>query len=217
MVETPLDKLVPIKAFANLHLTPASLPETAKPSVNLWKVLFNQPASNYLEFRKRLEDSNVSLENVIVKTNENDLTGTVKVKNICFEKSVIVRSTTNNWSSHRDINCSFVDNNTSSSVTIIYDTFSFKIPLCDNNDNIQFCVCFKSAQGEYWDNNDGKNYKLVRNDEQNAAAEDKNIKNVRDIINNGISQHVPVRSNTWPSYAQYSTTNINSYQGSVYW
>lgn len=216
MVETPLDKLVPIKAFANLHLNSSPTSESAKPSVHLWRILFNQPASNYLEFRKRLEESNVSLENVIVRSNENDLTGTVKVKNICFEKSVIVRSTNDDWNSHQDTNCSFVDNNTSSSVTIIYDTFSFKIPLCEN-DNVQFCVCFKSAQGEYWDNNDGKNYKLVKNDEQNAADADKNIKNVRDIINNGISHHAPVRSNTWPSYSQYNTTNINSYQGSVYW
>ena len=222
MVETPLDKLVPIKAFANLQLTPAPV-ESAKPSVNLWKILFNQPASNYLEFRKRLEESNVSLENVIVKSNENDLTGTVKVKNISFEKRVIIRSTTDNWSSHQDVNCSFVDNNTSSSVTIIYDTFSFKLSLNDSNDNVQFCVCFQSPQGEYWDNNDGKNYKLVRRDEQNTNEDDtssKNLRNVRDIINNGISQqqqHLPVRANSWPKYVPCNNTNINSYQGSVYW
>lgn len=219
MVETPLDKLVPIKAFANLKLASTCTEIAAKPSpINVWKVLFNQPASNYLEFRKRLEETNVSLENVIVKSAENDLTGTVKVKNISFEKRVVIRSTTDNWASHRDIECSFVDNNTSSSVTIIYDTFSFKIHLNDDNDNIQFCVCFKSSEGEYWDNNEGKNYTLVRKDEQNAANENKTIQNVRDIINNGGNQYVPVRSNTWPSYsAQFNNTNISSYQGAVYW
>lgn len=203
MVENPIEKL-PLKAFSNLKIEP----EPAKPA-NVWKIFFTQPASNYMEFRKRLEDNNVSLENVIVKNTENEFTGTVKVKNICFEKSVVIRSTTNNWIDHEDTNCSFVDNNTSPAVTIIYDTFSFKISLPNDKDTLQFCVCFKSPQGEFWDNNEGKNYTISKSNEQNSQNND--FKNVRNMINNGISHSAPVRSNTWPSYAQWNTT------GSPYW
>lgn len=209
MVENPLEK-VPAVALANLKLD-----EPAKPA-NIWKILFSQPASNYLDFRKRLEDENVSLENVIVKCNENELTGTVKVKNICFEKSVIIRATTNNWINHDDTDCSFVDNNTSAAVTIIYDTFSFKLKLPEDKDSLQFCVRFKSAQGEFWDNCDGKNYSVVKNNEQNPQTD---VKTVRNVITTGISPPGPVRANSWPSYGQWNSVNSASvgYQGSLYW
>lgn len=49
----------------------------------------------------------MSLENVIIKEAESMLVGTVKVKNISFQKEVIVRSTWDNWKTQQDTICTF--------------------------------------------------------------------------------------------------------------
>lgn len=72
-----------------------------------WTIDFRQPASDYLTYRRRLEENSVSLENVIIKEAESCIVGTVKVKNICFEKEVFVRSSWDNWKSQMDTYCTF--------------------------------------------------------------------------------------------------------------
>lgn len=72
-----------------------------------WMVDFRQPASAYLEFRQKIEEKNVSLENVIIKETEHLIVGTVKVKNISYSKEVIVRSSCDNWKTHEDTYCTY--------------------------------------------------------------------------------------------------------------
>lgn len=72
-----------------------------------WTVEFRQPASDYLEFRRRLDTGNVSLENVIVKENDAMVVGTVKVRNLGFQKEVIVRATWDSWKTQEDIYCTY--------------------------------------------------------------------------------------------------------------
>lgn len=129
-----------------------------------WEATFPQPASNYLEFRKRIDENNVSLENVIVKESEENVIGTIKVRNLSFQKEVFVRSSTDSWSTHEDVYCTYVSNNPTAvqGVKIIYDTFSFRLTLPPKSRCIEFCVCYRCETGEHWDNNDGKNYHIVR-------------------------------------------------------
>lgn len=72
-----------------------------------WTIEFRQPASEYLMFRDRIEEHYVSLENVIIKESESSVVGTVKVKNISFEKEVFVRSSWDDWKSMVDTFCTF--------------------------------------------------------------------------------------------------------------
>lgn len=72
-----------------------------------WTIDFSQPASDYLEFRRRLETNNVSLENVIIKESEATVVGTVKVKNLSFHKEVFIRSSWDGWKSQTDTFCTY--------------------------------------------------------------------------------------------------------------
>lgn len=72
-----------------------------------WTITFRQPASDYLNFRQKLDIQNVSLENVIIKENDSMVVGTVKVKNISFQKEVIVRSSWDNWKTEQDTFCTY--------------------------------------------------------------------------------------------------------------
>lgn len=119
---------------------------------------FKQPASDYLDFRNRLLKNCVCLENCSLQ--ERRLTGTVKVRNLCFEKSVQVRVTFDSWKSYTDVDGTFMNNVYSCQDT---DTFAFMFELpafVPPQNRVEFCVCFKNQDVTHWDNNDGKNYRL---------------------------------------------------------
>ncbi|XP_023702771.1 protein phosphatase 1 regulatory subunit 3B isoform X2 [Cryptotermes secundus] len=130
-----------------------------------WEVTFQQPASDYLDFRKRLDTGNVSLENVIVRESEDIVVGTVKVRNIAYHKEVFVRTSSDDWMTHEDAYCTFVNSNTTTPETaafVLYDTFSFRLTLPPRSHRLEFCVCFRCQGAEYWDSNSGKNYVLLK-------------------------------------------------------
>ncbi|KAM7357319.1 glycogen binding subunit 70E isoform 2-T6 [Cochliomyia hominivorax] len=128
-----------------------------------WTVDFKQPASDYLAFRQSIESNYVSLENVIVKDEESIVVGTVKVKNISFEKEVIVRVTWDDWKSQQDIFCTYNRAyGPATSAHVVFDTFSFKITLPPSSKRLEFCICFRADNQEYWDNNKGKNYTITK-------------------------------------------------------
>lgn len=119
---------------------------------------FKQPSADYLDFRNRLIKNSVCLENCSLQ--ERSLTGTIKVRNIGFEKAVQVRATFDSWLTYTDIDGTFMNN--------VYgcqdsDTFAFVLELptyIPPQNQVEFCICFKAQGQTYWDNNDGKNYIL---------------------------------------------------------
>lgn len=120
---------------------------------------FPQPATDYLDFRSRLLKNLVCLENCTVQ--ERALTGTIKVRNLAYEKSVHVRITFDTWKSFQDVECTFMNN--------VYgcqdaNTFSFAIELpgyVPPQNKVEFCISYRTGEQTYWDNNDGRNYGLV--------------------------------------------------------
>ncbi|KAF3707896.1 Protein phosphatase 1 regulatory subunit 3C-B [Channa argus] len=119
---------------------------------------FKQPSADYLDFRNRLILNSVCLENCSLQ--ERSLTGTIKVRNIGFEKSVQVRATYDSWASFTDTECTFMNNVYGCQDT---DTFAFVMELPAHippQNRVEFCICFKVQDQTFWDNNNGKNYVL---------------------------------------------------------
>ena len=147
--------------------TGASASVTERPPLVLQ---FSQPASDYYQFRERLERLSVSLENVILK--DYNIMGTVKVKNIAFEKKVKVRFTYDSWESFTDVYASYVSNRQTNAHSP-YDTFAFEIQVPPNFDvkkSIEFVVCYDAGTTEYWDNNNDNNY-IVSSTDWNLSPE----------------------------------------------
>lgn len=120
---------------------------------------FTQPSSDYLLFRQNLDRNCVSLEHCVLK--EKAFAGTVKVKNVSFEKSVKLRVTFDAWKNHTDVSCEYIKDTYPSSYS---DTFSFEVPLPAEllpHQRVEFAVRYQVDGCEYWDSNQGKNYSIV--------------------------------------------------------
>lgn len=138
---------------------------------------FKQPASNYAAFREKLDKNCVCLENVILK--DYKLIGTVKVKNVAFEKKVTIRATFDSWHTHLDIDGIYAVNANTTGLSSHFDTFSFELnvpPNFDPKKKMHFAVCFEASGQQFWDNNSGDNYEVLSaNHQQKSKTTDNGV------------------------------------------
>ncbi|GMM30166.1 hypothetical protein DAMA08_029110 [Martiniozyma asiatica (nom. inval.)] len=137
-----------------------------------WQITKNEYPYNSqcLNFARLTGSKEVILESIRLNGTKNALIGFVFVKNLSFEKRIIVKVTTNNWYSFAEIeNTNYISSNHIFNYTKTnpenYDKFSFIIKLDElkqlkRNFNLEFCVQFIANNNSYWDNNNGKNYKI---------------------------------------------------------
>ena len=134
-----------------------------------WKQCFEQPGIMPCFF-KNLNEKKISLETVHMKSHL--ISGVVRVSNICFNKVVKIRYTTDKWKTHSDINAAYVNN----SCDGLTDRFSFNLNLennlskfFNNSQNfyntfhIEFAIAYETDFNNsslFWDNNSGSNYKF---------------------------------------------------------
>nr|7QM2_B Chain B, Protein phosphatase 1 regulatory subunit 3C [Homo sapiens]7QM2_D Chain D, Protein phosphatase 1 regulatory subunit 3C [Homo sapiens] len=120
---------------------------------------FPQPSTDYLSFRSHFQKNFVCLENCSLQ--ERTVTGTVKVKNVSFEKKVQIRITFDSWKNYTDVDCVYMKNVYGGTDS---DTFSFAIdlpPVIPTEQKIEFCISYHANGQVFWDNNDGQNYRIV--------------------------------------------------------
>lgn len=129
---------------------------------------FTQPSADYLVLRNRLKSQQVCLETCFVQ--EGLLSGTVQVRNICFEKSVSVRITFDSWLSFQDVQCQYLNHVYGCPDT---DTFSFSISVpqvLDLSNRVEFCIQYQTREETFWDNNLGDNYRLLMADPSSCRS-----------------------------------------------
>ncbi|XP_076848653.1 protein phosphatase 1 regulatory subunit 3E [Brachyhypopomus gauderio] len=122
------------------------------------EMLFTVPGT-LPNFLARVKEVKVLLERV--ETDEFSISGIVRVLNVAFEKSVSLRYTVNNWITFMDILASYIPHSSDG----LTDKFSFKIitpTFLDNGGTLQFAIKYCVNDTEFWDNNDGNNYKVRR-------------------------------------------------------
>ena len=139
-----------------------SLAATLSSSSSSLVPMFNQPGS-FGNFYDLIRSKKVCLENAYM-ADRSTVRGTVRVQNLCMNKKVSVRYTTNNWMRTADLEAEYVPTTSSGGGggDGFSDQFSFKLstaPLAVGQ-KIQFCLRYEPLDhgGDFWDNNDGKNY-----------------------------------------------------------
>ncbi|NWU96844.1 PPR3E phosphatase, partial [Upupa epops] len=108
-------------------------------------------------FAERVRRHKVRLE--WVRAEPAGLRGAVRVLNVAYEKVVSVRYTLDGWASCREAPAHYQPPAPADGTT---DRFAFLLPLGAGNAEtaLEFAVRYRVAGTEYWDNNEGENYRL---------------------------------------------------------
>lgn len=113
-------------------------------------------------FLKLLCRQRVCLDQVFCS--EFGIMGTVQVLNLAFEKEVMVRYSFTDWKSSADSKASWMTTVRRNESTFESDVFRFHLPvppfILQPGATLQFAIRLWVRGSEYWDNNDGRNYKL---------------------------------------------------------
>ncbi|XP_031685311.1 protein phosphatase 1 regulatory subunit 3E [Oncorhynchus kisutch] len=143
-----------------LHLNPFDkFPRAPTTQSSYMELQFKNPGT-LPGFTEKVKELKVLLE--CAEADEFSLSGVVRVLNMAFEKSVYLRFSINNWITFMDSLASYVPES-SNGVT---DKFSFKIitptTFLESGGTFQFAIRYCVGGDEYWDNNNGVNYKVRR-------------------------------------------------------
>ncbi|XP_035908292.1 glycogen-binding subunit 76A-like [Anopheles stephensi] len=163
-VRTFMDEVpkVPQSAFEDLTIAPAAeqpMPEIISLGPKADRVLvplFQQPGALPC-FLDRVREKQVNLENAAVTDPITlTITGTVRVRNLDFHKSVYVRYTLDNWRSYADLQAVYAEN----SCDGFSDKFSFTLHgnSVQVGQRIEMAIRFHCRGEQFWDNNYDTNY-----------------------------------------------------------
>ena len=115
--------------------------------------LFHQPAENYKNLTQRVNSQHVCLENALGLSS--CVEGSIRALPATGERSVYVRFTTNGWDSFCNIPAREYPHGQE---TFCHDIYTFTIDLELDVTKVEFALCYRTNDAEFWDNNDGKNY-----------------------------------------------------------
>lgn len=116
---------------------------------------FTQPG-NLPDFLDKVKRQKVCLETACMM-DESRLRGVIRVLNIDFHKSVLIRFTVDEWRTQSDQLATYVSN----SCDGLSDRFSFTLAGAHSmqpGQRLIFALCYRVAGQEIWDSNQGKNY-----------------------------------------------------------
>lgn len=161
-VRTFLDELpsVPKSAYSDLQSDELPLdrvqPHLTVPETKTLVPMFKQPHTS-MNFLDRVRDNFVSLEFAKVSPSPIcSISGTVRVRNLDFHKSVYVRYTMDGWRTFSELQAIYVPD----SCDGFSDKFAFVIYVYDVkvNQRVELAVRYHCCGSIFWDNNNGSNY-----------------------------------------------------------
>ena len=110
-------------------------------------------------------DIPVRAESVYLSNNGRNLVGKVLVKNIAYDKWIVVRFTFDHWQTISEVSATYDSaQNDPSTKDPGLDRFTFSIKLEDFTNleerHMLFCIRYNTVDQEFWDNNYGANYQV---------------------------------------------------------
>ncbi|KAG9475122.1 hypothetical protein GDO78_003533 [Eleutherodactylus coqui] len=126
------------------------------PTIPQLEPLFTNPSTNP-DFLDLVRQRRVCLETI--HTDPFSVSGDLRVLNLSYEKEVMVRYTVDSWGTSSEVMASYQRGYSDR----YSDRFSFKLlcpTLLNKEGLLEFAIRYKVCGTEYWDNNDGQNYKV---------------------------------------------------------
>ncbi|XP_042367458.1 protein phosphatase 1, regulatory subunit 3Db [Plectropomus leopardus] len=132
-------------------------------SLPYFKPCFPENMGAESDFLQRLCTQSVCLEQVLCS--EQGITGTIQVLNLAYEKVVTVHYSFTNWRTQTVTTASWVSSGYGGEYDAPEtDIFRFRLPvppfILQPGTILEFAICYSVKGSNYWDNNNGQNYKL---------------------------------------------------------
>ena len=115
---------------------------------------FTQPAT-LPAFLDQVKRQHVCLETAAM-FDEMIIRGVVRVLNVDFFKSVLVRFTSDEWLTHTDVTAAYIPDSCDGLTDLF--TFNLLASLLQPGQRLVFAVCYRVGGKEFWDSNNGTNY-----------------------------------------------------------
>ncbi|KAM8908854.1 uncharacterized protein ppp1r3aa [Spinachia spinachia] len=157
--------LVSVKEFDNpdvaeLGVNRATKNEAARQPEEFYvSCLFTVPSSPE-ELEQRLQEQMVELESIELLPGTTTLRGTVRVVNLCYNKSVCARISLDRWTSFFDLSAEYVPGSSDWKT----DRFTFQHTLAPpfqrEGTRVEICLRYETSAGTFWANCKEMNYVL---------------------------------------------------------
>lgn len=156
--ESLLSGPVQMRSYIRITRRDPSTNNSVTTFVNSPRILianFTQPG-NMPDFLDRVKRQKISLETACM-IDESRLRGVIRVLNLDFHKSVLVRFTIDEWRTQDDQLATYVPR----SCDGLSDRFTFNLAGAQSmqpGQRLIFAICYRVAGQEIWDSNHGRNY-----------------------------------------------------------
>ncbi|XP_077582041.1 protein phosphatase 1, regulatory subunit 3Db [Stigmatopora nigra] len=129
-----------------------------------FKPCFPENIAAQPDFLNRVSTQGVCLEQVVCS--ELGIVGTIQVLNLDYEKKVTVHYSFTNWRTTTNTTASWLSSGTKGEYDGPgRDVFRFRLPvppfILQPGALLEFAICYDVKGSNYWDNNNGCNYKLT--------------------------------------------------------
>ncbi|KAI9469665.1 MAG: putative phosphatase regulatory subunit-domain-containing protein [Benjaminiella poitrasii] len=121
----------------------------------------------------------IRVDKNLIKYSDGAIIGKLSVRNLSYQKTVTIRYSFDFWKTTGNLEATFSESHK------VYDVFTFRIQIPSNASTFYFAVNYKVGSGEFWENNDGRNYeiKVVTNTKRTSTTKKKIIQSdLNDMI-----------------------------------
>ncbi|XP_018416878.1 PREDICTED: protein phosphatase 1 regulatory subunit 3A [Nanorana parkeri] len=127
-----------------------------------------------------LHTKKVTLESVDFIPGVTSMKGIIRVLNLSYEKQLYVRMSLDDWHSFYDLLAEYIPDSSNGKTDQFGFTISLVSPYQKEGARVEFCICYETAIGTFWDNNDGCNYVLTCQKKEKFVEVDKPSEDVAD-------------------------------------
>ncbi|XP_075065114.1 protein phosphatase 1 regulatory subunit 3A [Mixophyes fleayi] len=110
---------------------------------------------------ERLYAKKVALESVDFIPGTTSMKGLIRVLNLSYEKQIYVRMSLDDWQSYYDLLAEYVPDSCNGETDQFFFTISLASPYQKEGATLEFSICYETAVGTFWENNEGRNYVLT--------------------------------------------------------
>ncbi|MEE6480900.1 hypothetical protein FKM82_012704 [Ascaphus truei] len=140
---------------------------------------------------QKLHAQKVLLESVDLLPEITSVKGIIRVLNVSYKKQIYVRMSLDDWHSYYDLLAEYIPDSCNGDTDQFFYKISLAPPYQKEGAKIEFCICYETLIGTFWDNNDGKNYTLMCHKKEQCVESDKASEDLADKLKKSCLKSTP--------------------------